>query len=41
MLLRAYFYFATHRDEIRKRINVSAHRKPASMGIIRVLKWLS
>ena len=41
MLLRAYFYYSRNREEIHTRASVSAHRKPASMGIIRVLKWLS
>ena len=41
MLLRAYQFYAEHRDEIHARENVSAHSKPASMGIIRLLKWIS
>lgn len=41
MLLRAYSYYSKNREEIHGRANVSAHRKPASMGVIRVLKWLS
>ena len=41
MLLRAYQYYAEHRDEIHARQNVSAHSKPASMGVIRLLKWVS
>ena len=41
MLLRAYQYYAAHRDEIHARQNVSAHSKPASMGIVRLLKWVS
>lgn len=41
MLLRAYEYFSEHREEIESRTAVSAHRKPASMGIIRLLKWVS
>ncbi len=41
MLLRAHDYYATHRAEIESRTAVSAHRKPAAMGIIRLLKWLS
>ena len=41
MLLRAYAYYREHRREIATRTDVSAHRKPASMGIIRLLKWLS
>ncbi len=41
MLLKAYDYYSTHRSEITARTGVSAHRKPASMGIIRMLKWIS
>ncbi|WP_263416131.1 NAD-dependent epimerase/dehydratase family protein [Terriglobus albidus] len=41
MLLRAYSYYSQNRKEIAARTDVSAHRKPASMGIIRLLKWLS
>ena len=41
MLLRAYRYYAEHRREIHGRTAVSAHSKPASMGIIRLLKWMS
>jgi hypothetical protein len=41
MLLRAYTYYSKNRAEINGRSDVSAHRKPASMGVIRVLKWLS
>ncbi len=41
MLLRAYRYYAEHRAAIHARTDVSAHSKPASMGIIRLLKWLS
>jgi UDP-glucose 4-epimerase len=41
MLLRAYRYYQTNRAEIYSRDLVSAHRKPADMGIIRLLKWLS
>jgi UDP-glucose 4-epimerase len=41
MLLRAYTYYSQNRTEILSRTGVSAHRKPASMGIIRLLKWLS
>jgi UDP-glucose 4-epimerase len=41
MLLRAYEYFSEHRQEIQARTAVSAHRKPASMGVIRLLKWVS
>lgn len=41
MLIRAYEYYAARREEIYARKNVSAHSKPASMGIIRLLKWIS
>jgi UDP-glucose 4-epimerase len=41
MLLLAYQYYSKNRAEIASRTAVSAHRKPASMGIIRLLKWLS
>ncbi len=41
MLLRAYDYFSEHRREIEARTAVSAHRKPAAMGVIRLLKWIS
>ena len=41
MLIRAFNYYAKQRDEIHARKNVSAHSKPASMGVIRLLKWIS
>jgi UDP-glucose 4-epimerase len=41
MLYNAYTYYAENRDEITGRQDVSAHRKPAEMGIIRLLKWIS
>jgi UDP-glucose 4-epimerase len=41
MLARAYSYYRENRQEIILRKDVSAHRKPASMGVIRLLKWLS
>ncbi len=41
MLVRAYRYYATQREEIHARQDVSAHSKPASMGVIRLLKWIS
>lgn len=41
MLVRAYQYYAEQYDEIHARKQVSAHSKPASMGIIRLLKWIS
>ena len=41
MLVRAYQYYAAQRKEIHARTDVSAHSKPTSMGIIRLLKWIS
>ena len=41
MLANAYRYYAERRDEIHARSDVSAHNKPADMGIIRLLKWIS
>ncbi|HUY81974.1 MAG TPA: NAD-dependent epimerase/dehydratase family protein [Acidobacteriaceae bacterium] len=41
MLTRAYTYYAEQRKEIHARTNVSAHSKPAAMGVIRLLKWIS
>ena len=41
MLLRAYQYYTNNREEITQRLQASSHRKPAQMGIIRLLKWLS
>jgi nucleoside-diphosphate-sugar epimerase len=41
MLTRAYEYYAERKDEIHARTDASAHSKPAAMGAIRLLKWLS
>lgn len=41
MLVRAYEYYAGRSEEIHARRNVSAHSKPAEMGVIRLLKWIS
>lgn len=41
MLYKAYEYYCKNLGEIKKRTKVSAHKKPAKMGIIRLLKWLS
>ncbi|MEI8230841.1 MAG: NAD(P)-dependent oxidoreductase [Candidatus Peregrinibacteria bacterium] len=41
MLWKAYNHYHQHRGEIEHRTNVSAHRQPAKMGIIRLLKWMS
>lgn len=41
MLAEAYCAYARDFDEIHSRSDVSAHRQPAQMGVIRLLKWLS
>ncbi len=41
MLWRAYSYFAENHQEIKGRVNVSAHKQGAKMGVIRLLKSLS
>jgi UDP-glucose 4-epimerase len=41
MMIRAYQYYAENRKEIHARTDVSAHSRPTSMGIIRMLKWFS
>jgi len=41
MLLKSYDYYRSNRAAISARQDVSDHRKPANMGIIRVLKWMS
>lgn len=41
MLWRAYQYYSENRREIEARRDVSAHRKGAKMGVIRLLKWVS
>jgi nucleoside-diphosphate-sugar epimerase len=42
MMLKAYQYYAARRKEIDARAGeVSAHSRPAAMGVIRLLKWLS
>jgi UDP-glucose 4-epimerase len=41
MLWRAYQYYSENRIDIEKRRDVSAHRQPARMGVIRLLKWIS
>lgn len=41
MLAQAYEYYRDHLDDIRSRTDVSAHRQPARLGAIRLLKWLS
>jgi UDP-glucose 4-epimerase len=41
MLVQAYRYYASRREEIHRRTGVSAHSKAAPMGVIRLLKWVS
>lgn len=41
MLWRAYSYYSANQQEIQNRTNVSAHKRQASMGVIRLLKCLS
>lgn len=41
MLLKSYEYYHANRAALTCRQDVSDHRKPADMGIIRVLKWIS
>ena len=41
MLIEAYDYYAQRRAEIESRQDVSAHRRAAPMGIIRLVKWFS
>jgi nucleoside-diphosphate-sugar epimerase len=41
MLWRAYTYYSTNQQEIQSRTNVSAHKRQAPMGVIRLLKCLS
>lgn len=40
-LAQAYDGYVRNLEEISSRTNVSAHRQPASMGVISLLKWLS
>lgn len=41
MLVQAYRYYASRREEIGERTGVSPHSKAAPMGVIRLLKWVS
>lgn len=41
MLFEAFQYFRAHKNDLDKRQNASAHRKPAQMGIIKIIKWIS
>ena len=40
MLLKSYLYYHDNRKEIETRDNVSAHKKNADMGVIKLLKWI-
>jgi UDP-glucose 4-epimerase len=39
--LKSYEFYASNRRELEARTDVSAHRRAASMGVIRILKWVS
>jgi len=41
MLFEAFQYFKAHKNDLNKRQNAPAHRKPAQMGIIKLIKWIS
>ncbi|TSC58910.1 MAG: NAD-dependent epimerase/dehydratase [Candidatus Peregrinibacteria bacterium Greene0416_19] len=41
MLWKAYNYYHEHRKELAQTESLSAHRQPAKMGIIKLLKWMS
>ncbi len=42
MMVKAYRFYADRRAELeRNREGVSAHSRPAAMGVIRLLKWIS
>ena len=41
MLFKAYEYYLMNLVSIRNRTNVSAHKQPVKMGVIKLLKWLS
>ena len=40
MLYKAYMYYHENREEIENRQDVSAHKKNAKMGVIKILKWM-
>lgn len=40
MLYKAYKYYHNNRKDIENRKDVSAHKKNAKMGIIKILKWM-
>ena len=41
MMVEAFRYYQAGRKEIHARKDVSAHSRPAAMGVIRLLKWIS
>jgi UDP-glucose 4-epimerase len=41
MLYKSYVYYKEKKEEISKRKNVSAHKRGAKMGVIKLLKWFS
>lgn len=41
MLWKAYEFYRRNKDVIGRTTALSAHRQPAKMGVIKVLKWLS
>ncbi|MEA2646077.1 MAG: UDP-glucose 4-epimerase [Chloroflexota bacterium] len=41
MMLDAFRYYRENREEITTREDLSAHRQPAKMGVIKLLKWVS
>jgi len=41
MLFEAFDYYRRHRSELAQPASLSAHRRPADMGVVRVLKWMS
>ena len=41
MLLQAYRHYLAERAHFAERRTASAHRRPADMGVIRLLKWVS
>ncbi len=41
ILWQAYRYYVDHRDELGAEGHASAHRKPAGLGALKLVKWLS
>jgi dTDP-D-glucose 4,6-dehydratase len=41
MLAKAYDYYRDHRQELKTRDDLSAHRRPARLGAIKLLKLIS